>query len=134
MTMNCACHHGKEEDILFARLAAKDLDAPLARAMADLIADHIHGRAITRQLVDANRRYAGGDTAVLVEIESAVQALIEFYPVHIEKEDRHFFKPSLEYFTDAEQARMLQDFGEFDRALIHEKYLRVVEELEGASG
>jgi hemerythrin-like domain-containing protein len=127
------CHHGKEEDILFRRLAAKDLDTQLAEAMADLIEDHVHGRTLTRQLVEANRRYAGGETTALSEIESAVQALVEFYPVHIEKEDRHFFKPCLEYFTKAEQAEMLRDFDEFDRALIHEKYRGLVEDLERAS-
>lgn len=127
------CHHGKEEDILFRRLAAKDLDTPLAEAMADLIEDHVRGRALTHQLVDANRRYAAGDTTTLGEIESAVQALVEFYPVHIEKEDHHFFKPCLEYFTEAEQAEVLRDFDEFDRALIHEKYRNIVEELERSS-
>jgi hemerythrin-like domain-containing protein len=124
------CHHGKEEDILFRRLSAKDLDAQLARSMADLIEDHVRARAMTRRLVEANRRYAAGDTATLREIESAVQELVEFYPVHIEKEDRHFFRPCLEYFTEAEKAEILRDFDAFDRALIHEKYRTIVEDLE----
>lgn len=127
------CHHGKEEDILFRRLATKDLNPQLAEAMASLIEDHVHGRALTRRLVEANRRYAGGETTALGEIESAMQALVEFYPVHIEKEDRHFFKPSLDCFTEVERAEMLRDFDEFDRALIHENYRAVVEDLERAS-
>lgn len=126
------CHHGKEEDILFRRLVEKHLDPQLAEATADLIKDHVYGRTLTHQLVDANHRYAAGDATALVEITTAAQALVEFYPVHIEKEDRHFFKPCLKYFTEAEQAQMLQDFDEFDRALIHKKYEGVVEELEQA--
>jgi hemerythrin-like domain-containing protein len=126
------CHHGKEEDILFRQLAEKNLDAKLADAMADLIEDHVRGRAMTRRLVESNARYAEGDTGALGEIEAAVAALVEFYPVHIEKEDRHFFKPCLAYFSDAEQAQMLAEFDEFDRALIHEKYVGVVESLERA--
>ena len=37
------CHHGKEEDILFRRLADKDLDPQLAGVMADLIDEHVMG-------------------------------------------------------------------------------------------
>lgn len=124
------CHHGKEEDILFRRLADKPLDDVLAAAMAALVEDHAHARSMTRSLVEANARYRSGDAAALNEIESCVRALVEFYPVHIEKEDRHFFKPCLEFFTDAEKDKMLVDFEEFDRALIHEKYRSIVENLE----
>jgi hemerythrin-like domain-containing protein len=124
------CHHGKEEDILFRRLAAKPLDPKLAQTMADLIEDHVRGRAITRRLVDANERYGRGEQDALPDVESCLRELVEFYPVHIEKEDRHFFKPCLVYFTDAEKALMLADFDEFDRALIHEKYRGMVAALD----
>jgi hemerythrin-like domain-containing protein len=124
------CHHGKEEDILFRRLAGKSLDPELAEVMKGLVEDHVRGRAMNRSLMEANTRYRSGDTAALSDIESCVRALVEFYPVHIEKEDRHFFKPCLEYFSDAEKEAMLSDFDEFDRALIHEKYRGIVETLE----
>lgn len=128
------CHHGKEEDILFRELAAKDIDSALASAMDDLIQDHIRGRALTRRLVEANHSYATGDAGALDEILEVTRELVEFYPVHIQKEDRLFFKPALAYFTAEEQASMLAEFDEFDRALIHAKYLGVVEELERGAG
>ena len=124
------CHHGKEEDILFRRLADKPLDGELADVMAGLVEDHVNARSMTRSLVEANTRYRTGDLAAISDIESCVRALVEFYPVHIAKEDRHFFKPCLEYFTDAEKDKMLADFDEFDRSLIHEKYRGIVESLE----
>lgn len=124
------CHHGKEEDILFRRLADKPLSDELAKVMTGLVADHVRGRSMTRSLIDANSRYRSGDASALGDIETGVRNLIEFYPGHIEKEDRHFFKPCLEYFSDAEKEKMLADFDEFDRALIHEKYRALVEELE----
>ena len=124
------CHHGKEEDILFRRLADKPLDAGLSDMMAGLVEDHVRGRTITRRLVEANGRYRAGNQTSLCEIESCIRELIDFYPVHIEKEDRHFFSPALAHFTDAEKARMLDDFDEFDRALIHEKYRGMVDDLE----
>jgi len=127
------CHHGKEEDILFRRLADKPLDDKLAAVMSGLISDHVRGRAMTRRLIEANDRYRGGDSSAIDEIVSCVRELVEFYPVHIEKEDRHFFKPCLEYFSDAEQQAMLTDFDEFDRALIHNKYRDIVSALEQAA-
>lgn len=66
------CHHGKEEDILFSRLAAKSLSPRLAAAMQDLIEDHVHGRTLTRKLTEANRRYAAGDGSALGEIEKTM--------------------------------------------------------------
>jgi len=124
------CHHGKEEDILFRRLGAKDLDIPLAAAMEDLIQDHVRGRALTRRLTEDTRHYAAGEVDALPAIRETLEELVTFYPEHIAKEDRHFFKPCLQYFTEAEKAQMLTDFDEFDRALIHEKYLAIVEAFE----
>jgi len=124
------CHHGKEEDILFRRLAEKELDPELASAMADLVADHVRGRALTRELIAANEWHRGGDGSALSIIVRATAELVDFYPVHIEKEDRHFFKPALEYFTDEERAQMLVDFEEFEVRLLHEKYEGMVAALE----
>jgi hypothetical protein len=52
----------------------------------------------------------------------------------VRKRNRYirFFFPLLDYFSQQEQDRMLQEFWEFDRKLIHEKYRSVVEYAEGA--
>ena len=127
------CHHGKEEDILFRELAAKEIDHEIADAMAGLIADHIYGRSLVKTLEDATRRYAEDASPARAEVISTVKALLDFYPVHIAKEDKQFFKEAFTYFNEAEQAEMLREYDEFDRALIHEKYVSLVEELEEAT-
>ena len=127
------CHHGKEEDILFRELDSKDLSAEVAEAMEDLIQDHVFGRKTTRQLIDANQAYKDGNASALGDIESAMRTLVEFYPTHIEKEDRHFFKACLDYLTQPEQQAMLREYDAFDKELIHEKYRGVVESLEAVS-
>jgi hemerythrin-like domain-containing protein len=128
------CHHGKEEDILFRDLANKDLDELTSAMMTELIDDHRIARATTRRLVEANERYAKGDETALAEIDEAVGFLVGFYPVHIEKEDRHFFRPCLEYLSPEEQERMLEEFGVFDRQFDQELYRHRVEELERERG
>ena len=59
-----------------------------------------------------------------------LKTLTEFYPGHIEKEDKHFFFPIMEYFSKDEQDVMLAEFYEFDRNMIHEKYNKVAEAIE----
>ena len=123
-------HHGKEEDILFRDLSKRPLSAEDQRVMKELVEEHILGRQTTNALVEANTRYRNGDESALADIVGRLQTLVEFYPKHIEKEDKIFFPASRAYFTDEEDQAMLTEFWEFDRKMIHEKYKSVVEGLE----
>lgn len=124
-------HHGKEEDILFRDLGKRPLSQEDRQLMGELIKEHVFGRRTTKALVEANRRYRGGDQAALADVATHLRTLADFYPAHIEKEDRRFFPAARGYFTEKEDQAMLAEFFEFDRKMIHEKYLSVVEELEG---
>lgn len=123
-------HHGKEEDILFRNLNAKNLSDEDRRLMNELIEEHAFGRATTKALVAANTRYRNGDPAALSAIVNCLRTLVAFYPKHIEKEDKIFFPASRTYFTEAEDQAMLAEFWEFDRKMIHELYKSVVDDLE----
>ena len=124
------CHHGKEEDILFCLLEEKALSIEHRRIVEELKEEHARARSLTSRLVAAKARYVLGEHGALDEIKTAMRELVEFYPVHIEKEDRHFFIPCMEYFSIHEQDDMLDEFSEFDRRLIHEHYRSVVEKSE----
>ena len=123
-------HHGKEEEILFRELKNKPLSNEDQRVLNELIREHMLGRQTTQALVIANTRYRNGDKTALADIVDKFKTLIEFYPKHIEKEDKVFFPASRAYFTDEEDQVMLAEFWEFDRKMIHEKYRLVVEVLE----
>jgi hemerythrin-like domain-containing protein len=123
-------HHGKEEDILFRDLQKKNLSNDDRRVMNELIEDHIFSRETTKKLIDANSRYKNGDQSSLTDIADHLHALVDLYPRHIEKEDNAFFPASREYFSEHEDQVMLDEFWEFDRKMIHEKYKSVVEALE----
>jgi hemerythrin-like domain-containing protein len=120
------CHHGKEEDILFRDLGVKILTDDHRRTMEELVEEHKWGRRVTARLVEANARYVQGNKEALSAIMDCIKTLIEFYPKHIEKEDRHFFIPCMDYFTEAEKEAMLKEEWEFDKSLIHEKYRNMV--------
>ena len=124
------CHHGKEEDILFRELAKKKMSDEHAAMMKELIRDHIYSRITTRNLEKAKENYINGNAESLKDVSTFLNDLAELYPKHIEKEDKKFFYPSMEYFTQQEQDAMLKEFWEFDRKLIHEKYAKVLDEME----
>jgi hemerythrin-like domain-containing protein len=121
-------HHGKEEDILFRDLERKELSPEHARIMNELVEEHRYARKTVGKLVDAKERYLKGEHTS-GEVIALMKELARFYPEHIEKEDKHFFLPCMDYFSREEQDRMLGEFHEFDRNMIHEKYKKVVELL-----
>jgi len=123
-------HHGKEEDILFAELHHKPMSDVHQEMMKRLAQEHIWARQAVGKLAAADERYRQGDQAALYTMTYELGKIVQFYPEHIEKEDRHFFLPVMDYFPPAEQQAMLDRFWEFDRKLIHEKYRQVVEEWE----
>ncbi len=123
-------HHGKEEDIMFRDLRKKQLSNEDRLLMDELIEDHIFSRNTTKALVEANMRYRRGNEAAFAEVTARLKTLVEFYPKHIKKEDEVFFPASRTYFSDIEDQAMLNEFWEFDRKMIHEKYKAVVKEFE----
>ena len=125
------CHHGKEENILFRELQKKRISPDHAKILEELVQEHMWARNTTGAVVDAYEKYRSGDTGELDTVVARLKELTGFYPAHIEKEDRHFFRPVMEYFSQEEKNAMLEEGFEFDRTLIHEKYKNVVAESSG---
>lgn len=124
------CHHGKEEDILFKELLKKELSKEHFRMVNQLIAEHKYGRKTLKELEEAGDRYGKGDKKAKADALNGMKALAAFYPNHIEKEDKHFFLPCMDYFSREEKDNMLEEFRKFDAALIHGKYRAVVKQME----
>ena len=98
--------------------------------MHELIKEHGTARESVARLARANNQFMNGDMESAKDVAICLRELVKLYPAHIEKEDEHFFYPSLDYFSNQEQNDMLLEFCEFDRKLIHEKYEKLVEETE----
>jgi hemerythrin-like domain-containing protein len=123
-------HHGKEEDILFRELAKKNLSPEHAIITKELIDEHVYARKTVSRLLESNNKYLEGAVGSLQEVVACLRNLADLYPKHIEREDKHFFFPILDYFTAPEQDAMLREFMEFDQKMIHEKYRKMVEQYE----
>ena len=123
-------HHGKEEDILFRELNKKNLNSEHQKIMNELIEEHKFARQTTGELVKAKERYIGGEAEALKVIIDKIKILTEFYPKHIIKEDKHFFIPVMNYFSEKEKDDMLTEGQVFDRRMIHRKYDLLVNTFE----
>ncbi|MEJ2306488.1 MAG: hemerythrin domain-containing protein [candidate division WOR-3 bacterium] len=122
-------HHGKEEDILFRECARKKMSQEDTKVMKELIEEHKFGRKTVGELVAAKEDYVKGKNTLNIILDK-FDTLVDFYPKHIEKEDKNFFINSEKYFTADELQEMLKEFWEFDKKMIHEKYKIVIEELK----
>jgi hemerythrin-like domain-containing protein/rubredoxin len=125
------CHHGKEEDILFRELKQKPLSPEHRRVMEELEAEHAQGRKMVARLALVRERVLKGEAAATRDLASLLEELARFYPAHIEKEDRDFFLPCMDYFTEEEKARLLEEGREFDRGLLHAHFEGVLDSREG---
>lgn len=123
-------HHGKEEEILFRDCAKKTMSTEDKKVMDELIEEHRYGRKTVKELVEANEKYAKGDSLQQEKIIGKLKELVKFYPQHIKKEDDLFFTNSEKYFSKVELDEMLNEFLEFDQKMIHEKYQTVVQQYE----
>jgi hemerythrin-like domain-containing protein len=120
-------HHGKEERILFNQLNAKSLSEEHSKIMSQLIDEHAH----TREALEKFRRVwysSPQERDVLDATVKLFETLIKWYPVHIEKEDKHFFLPAMEYLAEQEQAAMVEDLAAFDRTFVSERYEELINE------
>ena len=116
------CHHGKEEDILFRDLGRKELTSYDRIMVEELKEDHRKGRENTALLVAAKEKYIRGDKDQAGKILDEMKFFVDFYPKHIEKEDKHFFMPSMSLFTEDEKDAMMREETAFDERLIHVIY------------
>lgn len=113
-------HHGKEENILFSELEKKDLSSEHRETMAKLIGEHGQARESVKALESAQTE---------AEAIDCLRRLAGLYPGHIEKEDKDFFIPVMDYFSEAEKEAMLRAGQEFDQGMIHEKYKKLVDDM-----
>lgn len=123
-------HHGKEEDILFRDMRRKKLSSEIRGTMEGLEKDHRMSRENSKALIESLRSFDNGQDSAIKQIEKRLDFLTALYPKHIETEDKRFFIPSMDYFSQKERDEMMEDFLDFDRKMIHEKYEGMVLKYE----
>jgi hemerythrin-like domain-containing protein len=85
-----ACHHGKEEDLLFTALERHEPDAT-ADAIALMRDEHTFGRSLVATMQAALDEAAAGHAAATRTLADAGFAYIDFIRNHIRREDDGLF-------------------------------------------
>jgi hemerythrin-like domain-containing protein len=85
-----ACHHGKEEDLLFPAL--EDLGMPHDQGpIAVMLAEHQQGRAYARHMAAALDGARAGDPKARATLRNAAMGYVNLIRAHIAKEDNVLF-------------------------------------------
>lgn len=124
------CHHGKEEDILFFELDKKPMSPEHRKIMKGLLSDHIKARKLVASLDSSVNRYKQASIGAVSEVKDVLKEIVNLYTAHIKKEDKGFFFPVMKYFNRQEKDDLIARFVKFDSGLVHEKYKKIIEDLQ----
>jgi hemerythrin-like domain-containing protein len=108
-----ASHHGKEEDVLFARMIERGFSRD-SGPIAVMLHDHVVGRGhvgALRQVGEGDGPVSGVEAHLVVEHASA---FVPHLRAHIQKEDRILYPMALRLLTGSELDAILAEFEAFD--------------------
>ena len=86
-----ACHHGKEEDLLFPELEAAGMPRDHG-PIAVMLQEHQQGRAYARAMAGALEGARGGDADAQATLRNAATGYVNLIRNHIMKEDHVLFQ------------------------------------------
>jgi hemerythrin-like domain-containing protein len=127
------CHHFKEEQVLVPAMEEHGIPKD-GGPIGMMLMEHEEGRGYVRAMVAAIRLVeTKNEVAKEILIEKA-KAYLQLLREHIQKEDEILFRIADDVIPADEQKQLLRSFEEHEAKEIgegvHEKYLRLVEELE----
>jgi len=123
-------HHEKEENIFFAKLKDEEFSEEHKTLLTDLINDHEQARLLVNQLKQQNESYRKGEENIVHNMSNTIQKLNILYSEHIKKEE-HFFRSVMNnYFSQQDQEKIINEFNEFDKKMIHKKYEGIIEHMQ----
>lgn len=128
-----ACHHHKEEGVLFKAMIAGGMPSQ-GGPIAVMLAEHEQGRAYTRGMRQAAERLAAGDESANTALVQNVRGYTTLLRQHISKENNVLFPMADRVIPKAAQSQVAEDFERIEQEEtgegVHEKYLALAEKLE----
>jgi hemerythrin-like domain-containing protein len=104
-----ACHHGKEEDLLFPVLEARGIPRS-GGPIEVMLYEHQLGRQLTRQMGEALARVVSGDASSKSDFVQAAREYIDLLTRHIFKEDNILFNLGDRVMTADDQRELARSF------------------------
>jgi len=136
-TFTDQCHHGKEENQLFAVLAEKGMPKE-GGPVGQMLVEHEQGRTFVKGMADSIAAASTGDEKALSTYTLNAQGYVQLLRSHIKKEDGVLFPMADRILSDHDQKSLLSAFEKVETEHMgegtHEKYLRLVESLADRFG
>jgi len=127
------CHHLKEEQLLFPALERHGIPRE-GGPIGMMLSEHEEGRAYVRRMAEALLFAEEAPGAARTTLVENAKAYLRLLRDHIRKEDEILFVMADEALSPEEQKELLREFEEHEAREIgsgvHEKYLRIAQELE----
>jgi hemerythrin-like domain-containing protein len=126
------CHHGKEEDLLFKRMAERGFPVQ-GGPIAVMLSEHQAGRAFIRGIAEGTAKL-GTDPAATKQIAENARGYVDLLRAHIGKENNILFPMADRVLGPEDQAYLSKEFERFEAeetgAGVHEAMLKLLQELK----
>lgn len=130
------CHHFKEEKVLFPAMEAHGIPSE-GGPIGMMLMEHEEARSYVRAMFAAISLIEARNEAAKESLLSSAQAYCRLLREHIQKEDEVLFRMADEVISPEEQKKLSTAFAQHEAeemgAGVHEKYLTIARELEGAA-
>jgi hemerythrin-like domain-containing protein len=127
------CHHFKEEQVLFPAMEAHGIPSD-GGPVGVMLMEHVEGRSYVRAMAAAIPLVERKNHAAKEILIDKAKAYLRLLREHIHKEDEVLFRIADDVIPAEEQKKLFRSFEEHEAnqmgAGAHEKYLKLVEELE----
>src|SRR5215475_2423819 len=127
------CHHFKEEQVLFPAMEKRGIPRD-GGPIGMMLMEHEEGRSYVRSMRAAISLVETKNQVAKEILIDKAKKYVRLMKDHIQKEDEVLFRIAADVISADEQKALLRSFEEHEAKEIgegvHEKYLKLVEELE----
>lgn len=126
------CHHAKEEYVLFKFMEERGMPR-YGGPVGVMLMEHDQGRSYVGKMAEAVEEIKNGKDSGKKYAENALN-FAELLSQHIHKEDNILYPMSEQMMEEGDEEKLLEEFEKSENERvgkgIHEKYLKILEELE----
>jgi hemerythrin-like domain-containing protein len=127
------CHHGKEEDLLFAAMEEAGIPRK-GGPIGVMLTEHDMGRGYVKGMSEAIARYKAGDGKASTAIAQNARDYIALLTQHIDKEDNILYPMADMHLSEDQQKELLEGFERVEHEEIgvgkHEQFHKLLEHLK----
>ncbi|CAG1016495.1 hypothetical protein ANAEL_05649 [Anaerolineales bacterium] len=128
-----ACHHAKEEGVLFVEMEASGVPVK-GGPIGVMLAEHEQGRQYTRLMREAAEKWQAGDALAIEAVKLNGMGYVNMLRQHIQKENNILFPMADRVVPTEKQSDIWERFEQIELEEtgegVHEKYEALAEKLE----